>query len=162
MMGWLSSSSEGARGERMNNASGRAFIRTPLASDEVLDVQLQVALAAEDLGPRNSLRELRRIIVRVQDVLDVADVCLTLLEPHGWQLLAVRFDDEVAVILRRHATAAQVVAELDDLPGNIRNAIGRALRLCATVDGHVLELELASDGLRPLETDLIHAVKSAG
>ena len=116
MMGWLSSASEGARRERMNNVSGRAFIRTPLAPDKVLDVQLQVALAAEDLGPRHSLRELRRIIVRVQDVLDVADVTLTLLEPHGWQLLAVRFDDEVAVILRRHATAAQVVAELDACP----------------------------------------------
>ena len=146
----------------MSNASGRAFIRTPLAPDEVLDVQLQVALAAEELGPRNSLRELRRIIVRVQDVLDVADVTLTLLEPLGWQLLAVRFDDEVAVILRRHATAAQVVAELDDLPATIRNSIGRALRLCATVDGHVVELDLASDGLRPVEPDLIHAVSSAG
>lgn len=132
----------------------------PLRPDEALDFQLQVALAAEDLGPRNSLRELRRTIVRVQDILDVADVTFTLLEPRGWRLMAVRFDDDVAVILRRFATPAQVVAELHALPDEIRRSVGHSLHLCATIGSRIVELEFGGDGLRPIEGERVPALES--
>jgi len=117
-------------------------------SERVLGFQLQVVLCAEELGPRNSLLELRRTIVKVEDVLNLADVIATVLAARGWKIQAVRFDDEVAVILGRDATAGEVEADLASLPEDVRAAIGGPVRVCATLDDRVLELELGSDGLR--------------
>jgi hypothetical protein len=153
MMGGLSTASEGAFAERTVwslNHSTPAPSRRP---EGALDFQLQVALSSEDLGPRNSLRELRRTIVRVEDALDVADVTLTLLEPRGWQLIAFRFDDELAIIIGRHARPAEVMSDLAVLPTHIRRTIGDSVRLCATIDDQIIEYELGSEGMRPVATD---------
>jgi hypothetical protein len=153
MMGGLSTASEGAFAERTVWSLNHSTPAPSRRLEEPLDFQLQVALSSEDLGPRNSLRELRRTIVRVEEVLDVADVTLTLLEPRGWQLVAIRFDDELAVIIGRHARPAEVVSDLALLPTQIRRTIGENVRLCATVDDQILEFELSSEGLRPVDTD---------
>jgi hypothetical protein len=136
-------------GELSSNP-GCVDLIVPEWAERVLAFQLQVALCAEDLNARNSLLELRRVIVRVEDVLNLADVTLTLLAPRGWHLVAVRFDGDVAIIMGREARLREVEDDLAALPGGVAASIGSTMRLCAAMDDQVLELELGPLGLRPV------------
>src|SRR5690242_16193229 len=95
----------------------------PWSSGNALEYQLQLAVPAEDLRAR-SLRGLQRVQTRVATVLGLADIVVAALEPRGWRVVAIRFDHEVAVVLARRATAAQVAGDLLRLPECVRAALG--------------------------------------
>ena len=124
----------------------------PLSSARfaALEFQLQFVVPAEDLQPGYSHHDLQRLRSRVEAVLAQADAVLSVLEPRGWRLLATRFDDEVSVVLHKHATAGEVVRDLSRLPSSAQARIGNAVRLCASLGEHIFELALKDGGLTPL------------
>ena len=120
------------------------------ASGSAIEFQLQVAVPAEDLHCSCSSRELRRLASRVHSALTCATELATVLEPRGWCVRTIRFDDEIAVVLVKRARAQEVVADLAALP-LLPSKFGETVHLCATLGEHVFELAMTEHGLRPLD-----------
>lgn len=112
------------------------------------EFQLQFAIPAEELRCVRS-RDVRRMKQRVEVVLALAaDVC-ELLEPLGWRLLTVRFEEEVCVVLTRVTTAEDVRRNLEQLPTSVLANIGETIHICATVGEHIYELAYVDGSLQP-------------
>jgi hypothetical protein len=118
-------------------------------SRRAIEFQVQIAVPAEDLRCGHSSRDLNRIQRRVEDVFMLAQTVCRALEPNGWRLLTVRFEDEVCVTLVRHATAEVVRNELAQLPSSILAQVGDTVHICVSVGEHIFELAFADGGLRP-------------
>ena len=131
----------------MAPGSGRLVTSARFAA---IEFQLQFVVPAEELQSGRSRHDLQRLRGRVEAVLAQADAVLTVLEPRGWDILATRFDDEVSVVLHKHATANEVVRDLSRLPSSAQARIGHAVRLCASLGEHIFELALKDGGLAPL------------
>jgi hypothetical protein len=113
------------------------------------EFQLQCAVPAEDLRCGQSVLEFHRMRRRVETALALAtDMCM-LLEPRGWRLLAVRFEEEVCVVLSKIATADVIRHDIADLPASVLAEIGNTVRICATAGEHIFELAFADGSLRP-------------
>jgi hypothetical protein len=119
------------------------------ASRPAVEFQVQIAVPAEELRGAGSFGDLNRIRCRVMDVFMLAQTVCHALEPNGWRLLTVRFDDEVCVTLVRLATADKVRNELAQLPSSVLAQVGDTVHICVSVGEHIFELALADDGLRP-------------
>ena len=118
-------------------------------SRQAIEFQLQIAVPAEELRGGDSFGDLNRIRCRLMDVFLLAQTVCHALEPNGWRLLTVRFEEEVCVTLVRRATADAVRSELALLPSSVLALVGDTLHLCVSVGEHVYELALAGDGLQP-------------
>ena len=106
------------------------------------EFQLEVSWYAERLDCGSRPEAFRGRTHRVREVLSLAfDVC-TVLEPQGWQLRSVRFEDGVTVALVKYATAASVIQDLGLLPERILARFGETLHLCVTAGEHVYEVSL--------------------
>jgi hypothetical protein len=114
-----------------------------------IEFQLQIAVPAEELRCGYSSRDLNRIRCRVEDVFFLATTVCHVLEPRGWRLLTVRFDEEICVTLVRHATADVVRTELAQLPSNVLAQMSDTLHVCVSAGEHIFELTFADGGLRP-------------
>ena len=111
---------------------------------------MQFVVPAEELRCGQSSLDLRRLNDRLETVLALAtDVC-AFLEPRNWQLLRVRFDDEVSVVLVTHATAEMVSRDLAQLPSTVLALLGDVVHICVTAGEHVFELGYANGALKPL------------
>ena len=118
-------------------------------SRQAIEFQLQIAVPAEELRGGDSFGDLNRIRCRVEDVFLLAQTVCHALEPDGWRLLTVRFEEEVCVTLVRRATADVVRSELAQLPSSVLAQVGDTVHICVSVGEHVYELAFADDGLRP-------------
>lgn len=113
------------------------------------EFQLQFAVPAEDLRCVRPY-DLRRMKQRVEMVLALAAEACEMLEPLGWRLLTVRFEEEVCVVLTRLTTAEDVRRDLERLPASVLASIGDTMHICATVGEHIYELAYIGGSLRPL------------
>jgi hypothetical protein len=120
------------------------------AASPTLEFELQFVVPAEELECGASARDLRRVKTRVQDVLGLATGVCLLLEPCGWRLVTVRFDEEVCVTLTKQGGADGIAEDLANLPESFRAEIGQSVHLCATLGDHVYELQLDGGRLKPL------------
>ncbi len=120
------------------------------AAAAALDFELQFAVPAEELECGVSSRDLRRISRRVETVLALATQVYMLLEPRGWRLLTVRFEEEVCVILAKQASAEMVAQDLAHVPESVLGDIGESIHLCGIIGDHIFELQLADGRLIPL------------
>lgn len=112
------------------------------------EFQLQFAVSAEELRCAQS-HDVRRMQHRIDAVLALAADAGEMLEPHGWRLLPVRFEEEVSVVLTRHTTAEDVRHDLERLPSNVLANIGDTIHICATVGEHIYELAYVEGSLQP-------------
>ena len=118
-------------------------------SRQAIEFQVQIAVPAEELRGGDSFGGLNRIRYRVEDALALATTVCGVLEPRGWRVTTVRFEEEVCITLARHATAELVARDLANLPGEVRERIGAGVHICVSVGEHIFELAFADGGLRP-------------
>jgi hypothetical protein len=118
-------------------------------SRHAVEFQVQIAVPAEELRCGASSGDLKRIQSRVEAVFLLARTVCRALEPNGWRVLTVRFEEEVCVTLVRHATADVVRNELAQLPSSILSQVGDTVHICVSVGEHIFELAFADGGLRP-------------
>jgi hypothetical protein len=115
-----------------------------------VEFQMQIAVPAEELRGGGSFRDLQKICSRIEDAFTLAMSVCRVLEPRGWRLLAVRFEEEICITLVRRTTAELVRNDLAQLPRSILALTGDSVHICVSVGEHIFELAFADGGLRPL------------